>query len=95
MAGKDWLDRLFKINNLMFSTEFDAEATQCRKRINTLLLQHGKTANDIPELLDIVRKRRPPTQPTPAPPPAAARRSNNRPRTVHGDASSRRRIPHS
>ena len=69
MAGKDWLDRLFKINNLMFSTEFEAEATQCRKRINKLLQQHGKTTNDIVELLDIVRKRRPPTQPTPAPPP--------------------------
>src|SRR6185437_7008165 len=59
---------LFDINSRMFSTEFEAEAAECRQRINKLLKQHGKTANDIAELLDIVRKRREPSQAPPVPP---------------------------
>jgi hypothetical protein len=51
----------------MFSTEFEAEAAECRKKINKLLQQHGKSANDIAELLDIVRKRRAPPSPPQAP----------------------------
>src|SRR5215472_9952710 len=65
MAKKDWLDRLFDLNSRMFSTEFEAEAGECRKKINKLLKQHGKSANDIAELLDIVQKRRA----SPSPPP--------------------------
>jgi len=68
MAKKDWLDQLFDINSRMFSTEFEAEAAECRQRINKLLKQNGKTANDIAELLDIVRKRREPSQAPPVPP---------------------------
>ena len=72
MAKKDWLDRLFDLNSRMFSTEFEAEAAECRKTINKLLKQHGKSANDIAELFDIVQKRRaspspPPPQPQPPP----------------------------
>src|SRR5215469_3822255 len=72
MAKKDWLDRLFDLNSRMFSTEFEAEAAECRKTINKLLKQHGKSANDIAELLHIVQKRRaspspPPPQPQPPP----------------------------
>src|SRR5215813_15515948 len=65
MAKKDWLDRLFDLNSRMFSTEFEAEAAECRKQINKLLKQHGKSANDIAELFDIVQKRRA----SPSPPP--------------------------
>jgi len=35
MAKKDWLDRLFDLNSRTFSTEFEAEAAECRKKINT------------------------------------------------------------
>src|SRR5215469_7616987 len=56
MAKKDWLDRLFDLNSRMFSTEFEAEAAECRKQINKLLKQHGKSTNDIAELLQIVQK---------------------------------------
>jgi hypothetical protein len=69
MAKKDWLDQLFDINSRMFSTEFEPEAAECRQRINKLLREHGKIANDIAELLEIVRKRRAAPQAPPAPPP--------------------------
>ena|SRR5271166_3335280 len=36
--------------------EFEPEAAECRRRINKLLADHGKSASDILELLDIVRK---------------------------------------
>jgi hypothetical protein len=29
---KDWLDKLFDLNSRMFSTQFEAEATECRKK---------------------------------------------------------------
>ena len=69
MAKKDWLDQLFDVNSRMFSTEFEPEAAECRQRINKLLREHGKIANDIAELLEIVRKRRAAPQAPPAPPP--------------------------
>jgi len=50
----------------MFSTEFEPEAAECLRKIAKLLKQYGKSANDIPELLDIVQKRR--TSPSPPPP---------------------------
>ena len=68
MAKKDWLDRLFDINSRIFSTEFELEAAECSQRINKLLREHGKIANDIAELLEIVRKRRAAPQAPPAPP---------------------------
>jgi hypothetical protein len=67
MAKKDWIDRLYDIHGRMVSTEFAAEAAECLKKINKLLKQHGKSANDIVELLDIVRKRRAPPSPPQAP----------------------------
>jgi hypothetical protein len=67
MAKKDWLDRLFHLNSRMLSTEFEAEAATCRQNIKKLLNQHGKSANDIAELLDIVQKRRAPPAPPQAP----------------------------
>jgi hypothetical protein len=69
MAKKDWLDQLFDINSRMFSTEFEPEAAECRQRINKLLREHGKIANDSAVLLEIVRKRRAAPQAPPAPPP--------------------------
>jgi len=74
MAKKDWLDRLFDLHSLMISTQSDNEAAECRKKINKLLTQHGKTANDTAELLAIVVERRssaspPPPSPRPQPPP--------------------------
>jgi hypothetical protein len=66
MAKKDWLDRLFDISGKMYSTS-PHEAAVCLQQINKLLQRHGKTGNDIPELLDIVRKRRAPPSPPPAP----------------------------
>ena len=49
--------------------QFEPEAAECRQRINKLLREHGKIANDIAELLEIVRKRRAAPQAPPAPPP--------------------------
>jgi hypothetical protein len=68
MAKKDWLDQLFDINSRMFSTEFEPEAAECRQRIKKLLEEHGRSSNDLLELLDIVQKRRAQPQASPAPP---------------------------
>lgn len=65
---KDWLDRLFDLHSLMISTTSDNEAAECRKKINKLLQQHGKTANDTAELLAIVLGRRKSARPPPPPP---------------------------
>jgi hypothetical protein len=51
----------------MYSPGFEAESAECLRQINKLLKQHGKTGNDIPELLNIVQKRRAPPSPPQAP----------------------------
>ena len=69
-GGPDpWLKRTGSTSYSTSTTEFEPEAAECRQRINKLLREHGKIANDIAELLEIVRKRRAAPQAPPAPPP--------------------------
>ena len=70
-SKKDWLDRLLDLHARMGST-FQAEHEAAWQQLVKLLNSKGKTWNDIPELLEIVRKRRappvPPQAPAPQPP---------------------------
>jgi hypothetical protein len=70
MAGKDWLDRAFDLHARLGST-FQAEREAAQRKLIKLLNSKGRTWNDLPELLEVVRKRRAPPIPpqAPAPPP--------------------------
>jgi hypothetical protein len=69
---KDWLDRLFDLH-AMLGSSFEAEREVARQQLVKLLITKGRSWNDIPELLAIVRERRTspasPTAPTAPPPP--------------------------
>lgn len=69
---KDWLDRSFDLHALLGSS-FEAEREAARLHLIKLLTSKGRSWNDIPDLLAIVRARRtppaPPTAPAAPPPP--------------------------
>jgi hypothetical protein len=67
---KDWLDRLFDLHARLGS-KFQGEREAAQRQLVKLLDSKSKTWNDIPELLEIARKRRAPPAPpqAPAPPP--------------------------
>jgi putative DNA primase/helicase len=69
MAKKDWLDKVFDLHGLMGSS-FPGEREEAQRKLFKLLETNRRTWNDLPELLETVRKRRaPPPQPSAPTPP--------------------------
>jgi hypothetical protein len=71
MAKEDWLDRLFALYDLLMlgpSAASGPERENARRLLENLLESHGKTLDDLPELLATVQQRRARSAPRRAPP---------------------------